>query len=171
MRNFNITDAVPVPIRVVVVPPATKLPAALQLMRERRIHHLVVGELERVMGVVSDRNLFERGLTGTDELCLSRTATVESVMCRLDHTITEHSDLREAIHLMRALDCSALPLVRDGHPIGIVTETDLLRLLELALGRDEATGNPAEQAADRGLVALSNPLVQNLMFLLAEAGI
>jgi CBS domain-containing protein len=74
--------------------------------------------------------------------------------------------------LMHEEGVSALPLVSRGKLSGIVTESDLLRILRTLLGAVPADNEARDlDATEKGQVMLGNPLVQNLMKLLSEAGI
>ena len=145
------------------------LSEALRRMREHGVHHLVVTDGDAVRGVVADRDILARGFDG-EMLRVDSDLFVIDVMTPLiagRDCVNEHSRLSETIERMRSLKVSALPLVEGDRAIGIVTESDLLALLQRAYeDRDDDTS-----AGERGKVLMGNPLVQNAMNLLAQAGI
>jgi acetoin utilization protein AcuB len=55
-------------------------------------------------------------------------------------TVAPETPMLEAIHLLRAEEVDCLPVVKDGHLIGIVTEHDFVhiaaRLLQTAQSED-----------------------------------
>ena len=94
---------------------------ARQLMRMRRIHHLVVVDDHQVKGLLTDEDLH-----GPEA---EASATVESLMRR--HVATAPPDLtvRKAANLLRGSYLGALPVLERGRLVGIVTASDLLELL------------------------------------------
>lgn len=136
---------------------------ALRQMRQHQIHHLVVSSPEGVLGVISDRQLLDKALTS--EGAWQDGVTVADGYVSLDETLNDESDLAAALDLMVQKGTTALPLVKAGRLLGIVTETDLLRILRRHIGSQEIS--PEE----KGQLVLGNPLIMNLMQLLAEAGI
>jgi len=98
---------------------------------------------------------------------LAQSLIVERYMQRNVPTIDESTDLREALNRMLQSHVSALPILRDGVLAGIITESDLLRLLDTLLKR----GEPLENVVERGEALLSNPLLQNVFKALSDSGI
>ncbi|HET6579447.1 MAG TPA: CBS domain-containing protein [Gemmatimonadales bacterium] len=102
-------------------------------MRDRRIHHLVVVDGERVVGVLSDRDL-----GGPDGAARRRGRLVRELMSRPVASATPATTLRQAAGLMRAGPIGSLPVLDDGRLVGIVTATDVLD----ELGRTEPRARP-----------------------------
>ncbi len=90
-------------------------------MDSRRVHHLVVVDGGRVVGVVTSELLAWGEAEGI--------ARVEDVMFR--HVVTGTPDLtiREAANLLRGRTIGALPIFQSGRLVGIVTISDLLEVL------------------------------------------
>lgn len=136
---------------VVTVAPTDSLAEALHRTRAGRFRHLPVVEGERLVGVVSDRDLRAAVpalvVEGAEEI-LERT-TVASVM----HTsvIVAHplDPVEDAAHLMYEHKIGCLPVVSGERLVGIVTETDVLRsFVEMSGGL--CTGSRLEiEAPDR----------------------
>ena len=104
---------------VVSVPKEMKVAAARERLRNDEIDHLVVVDAERVVGVVAGRDL----LRASDDQPLS------AVMSRPVATITSEATLRRAAGIMRGRAVGCLPVLDDGHLVGIVTTSDLLTAL------------------------------------------
>ncbi len=144
---------------------------ALLLMQTEHTYHLVVTHNGQIKGVISDRDLDALGTSrhGADAMADPLVASLLPASTELRDeaapTLNEDSDLQDALLLMHRHGVSALPLLRNGQLVGLITESDVLRLITATLAQQ-----PLEPAA-KGQVLLANPLVQNLMNLLAEAGI
>ncbi len=107
------------------VSPATPAPQAWALMKTDRIHHLIVVEGRRVVGVVSERDATGRG-TGR---------TVQDVMTRPVVTIEQRATVRKAANVMRGRSIGCLPVTSGNRLVGIVTTSDLLDVIDGAQGR------------------------------------
>lgn len=119
------------------------LDRALMIMRTQRIRHLPVVDDNGVMiGLISDRDLrlsmleMEQGPGGAPKgYYLPALTKVSSVM--IENVITGSPDmpLANAATIMSERKFGCLPIVEPStkKPIGIVTETDMLRLLATLL--------------------------------------
>ncbi len=145
---------------------AAPLPEAFHRMREEDSHHLVVERGGDIVGIVSDRDLLFKGIPLHGEV-LNPMLTVAEVMTPLPRLLSEDSSVDEALELMVQYRTDALPVVRSGDLVQIVTQEDLLRLLT----RLVQNGPTLRDATDRGRVAMANPVVQNVLNLVAEMGI
>jgi CBS domain-containing protein len=95
-------------------------------MRLHDIHHLIVLEQRRVVGVVSARDLGGRvGARGHD----GDARTVADVMSPHIVSATPETTVRQAANLMRGRIVGCLAVIDGDEPIGIVTTTDLLELI------------------------------------------
>lgn len=93
-------------------------------MTSRRIHHLVVLEKGKVLGIVSDRDLGgSRGAT------LRAGRTVADLMTRQVIFGAPDMTLRQAAGRLRGYAIGCLPVLEEGKLVGIVTISDLLALL------------------------------------------
>jgi CBS domain-containing protein len=104
---------------VVCVAPTCSLKAAREQLAKHRIHHLLVLENDRLVGVLSYHHL----MTGSDYL------TAADVMSRDVVMLTPTDTLRSAASLMlgRSHGCAA---VLNGDTVsGVVTTTDLLHAI------------------------------------------
>lgn len=102
---------------VISVAPRDTLGAARRILREHRIHHLIVLDRGVLAGILSYRDLTGRG----DE------RLVEEVMSRDLVTVEPWATVRNAASLMIGRTTGCLPVVDRGEVTGIITTTDLLR--------------------------------------------
>jgi CBS domain-containing protein len=109
------------------VSPHESIRAAWHLMREKHIRHLVVMENNVLRGVLSDRDLLAgitweaAGPDGIQDL-------VEHVMTTPVTTIAPEATLANAARRMIDKKIGALPVTDSGDLVGIITETDLLKI-------------------------------------------
>ncbi|HEY7167175.1 MAG TPA: CBS domain-containing protein [Candidatus Binatia bacterium] len=103
---------------------------AVNLIANRHFRHFVVVEQDRVVGVVSDRDIL-RGLARTDnwqrkEIC--EFMSVDPI------TVAPDMALSAAISKMLAHRINCLPVIEaNGKPCGILTTSDLLKSYETLL--------------------------------------
>ena len=114
---------------LVTVRPAESVRRAYEIMRDRRIRHLPVIENDRLVGILSDRDLrpilLSPGLTG---------ASVAELMSEALTTIAPDASVEDAASLLVVRKIGCLPVVEGDRLVGIVTETDLLAVLVELLG-------------------------------------
>jgi CBS domain-containing protein len=109
------------------------LDLADDVMSQSRIRHLPVIDEGRVVGVVSQRDLFKSALAAalgygeTAQKKLLKTLRVKEVMSEPAVTIAPEAMIKEAVRLMLEKKIGCLPVVQGHTLVGIVTETDLLR--------------------------------------------
>jgi acetoin utilization protein AcuB len=129
--------------RVVTIGPETTLPAALRLARERGIRHLPVMEDGRLVGMVSDRDLKRAlpsaatSLAANELTYLLDKVTVAEIMTRGVIVVSPAVPVEEAARRMVDEKISALPVLAGGVLVGLLTETDVVRLFVRALGAGE----------------------------------
>lgn len=104
---------------VVTVGPRDPISVAREKLRANKIHHLLVVAAGRVIGALSVRELI-----GKPDAEL-----VSDVMLHDVVSTSPDATLREAAKMMIGRKSGCLPIVQDGHVEGIITTTDLLRLL------------------------------------------
>jgi acetoin utilization protein AcuB len=125
----------------------TTLQDAYQTMREREIRHLPVLEGEKLVGVVTDRDLrlATSALTPTPFPPGSRVCEVMTV----DPLTADASDpIEDAARAMRERKIGCLPVLDDGRLIGIVTGLDLLDALMRLTGVHKPSGRLEVRLAD-----------------------
>jgi CBS domain-containing protein len=113
--------------------PKTSVSEARELMRRKVIRHLLVTEGERLVGIVTDRDIRlnlpspATSLSVWEINYLLTKLTVGDVMTKAVITVEPERPIEEAARLMLEHRIGALPVVEDGRLGGILTETDLLR--------------------------------------------
>ena len=118
------------------------------IMAAGHIRHVPVVEDNRLVGIVSLRDVFSAQMSSTMDLgdrtqrSFLHTLLVNDVMTQPVITISPDASVREAAALMMDEAIGCLPVVRDGALEGIITKTDLLRCLHDAQGAFESP--PAE---------------------------
>ena len=117
---------------VLTVSPATTLAQALHLARERGIRHLPVVDGDRLVGIVSDRDLKRAlGLSTYEDVRMG------AIMTSGVRTAAPTFAVEDAARIMVTERISALPVTTEGRLVGLVTETDILALFVRALGAAE----------------------------------
>ena len=115
-----------------VVAPSDNVASALALMDSLRVRHLPVVDAGTLVGIVSDRDLLARSghgvLGGGGD---GAHDAVGEVMRRDPITAAPDDPIVAAATELSVHRIGCLPVVDAGKLVGIVTETDLLRLLAL----------------------------------------
>ena len=134
MERTRVRDIMSSP--AITVSPDTTLPAANALMKEKQIRHLPVLEKGRLVGIVSRGDLREASISASinaDQYelhFLLNKLTVGKLMTRKVLTVTPDALVVDAADLMTEHKIAGLPVVdAEGAVIGIVTESDLLKML------------------------------------------
>ena len=109
------------------------LDLADDIMELGRIRHLPILERGRVVGILSQRDLFRSALVKAmgfkhrEQKNLMRTLQVKEVMSRPVVTVSPGASVKEAARLMMEKKIGCLPVGEGGSLVGLVTETDILR--------------------------------------------
>ena len=107
---------------VVAVRPDASLVEAAQLMRAQDIGDVLVAQDDRLIGVLTDRDITLRAVAdGVDPL----TVNVRSVCTPTPVCVAPHDEIATAVRLMRRYAVRRLPVVEDGRPLGVVSLGDL----------------------------------------------
>lgn len=116
---------------------------AWETIRIHRIRQMPVMEEGKLVGIVTDRDVrralpslfFQRNEVEFDRV-LDETK-VESFMTREPLTIGPRDPVRKAVDIMIERKIGGLPVVDGNSLVGIISETDLLRLLQRILPEDD----------------------------------
>jgi CBS domain-containing protein len=106
---------------------------AARLMRDRDIGDVLVMDQDRVMGIITDRDIVVRAVaTGQDPA----NVTVGDICSKELHIVEHTATVEEAIELMREKTVRRVPVMDGVCPVGIVSIGDLAieRDRESALG-------------------------------------
>ncbi len=104
---------------------------AARLMREGHIGSLPVTEDERLVGMITDRDITTRVVA---ESAVPETTSVGDVYSRDLISVEPNHDLEEALELMSRHQVRRLPVVENGRLVGMVAQADI------ALKDNERTG-------------------------------
>ena len=126
MRLMDIME-----VKVDTVSPRASLDIALTRMRLRGIRHLVVTDEDRIVGILSTRDIGRRP---------PARATGADVMTPRPVTAEPATTVRQAANLMRGRSLGCLPIVERGRLKGIVTVSDLLELIGRGAERPMSKG-------------------------------
>jgi acetoin utilization protein AcuB len=140
---------------LITITPETALPEALRLVQRRGVRHLPVVENGNLVGIVSDRDLKRAmpsaatSLSAQELNYLLDRVKVGEFMTRGVITIAPMFPVEEAARIMVTEKISALPVTEGGRLVGIVTETDVLRLFAKAMGALEPSSRLDVLLGDR----------------------
>lgn len=103
------------------------------IMTLGRIRHIPIVEGKRVVGVLSQRDLFRSalvkimGLKPSDQRALLKSVPIREAMSTPVITVLPDATVKQAARLMMERKIGCLPVVEGETLVGLVTETDVLR--------------------------------------------
>jgi acetoin utilization protein AcuB len=123
--------------KLLTVGPDDNVEGAVRLLQQRGVRHLLVVSSGDLVGILSDRDI-KRALDPQKRkrkkllnlgglFFLLEPMLVREIMTDDPVTIAHDATAQEAAALMVSRRFGALPVVKGGKLVGIVTETDLLR--------------------------------------------
>jgi acetoin utilization protein AcuB len=139
--------------KVITVEPGQPIAQARALLHRHRIRQLPVLRKERLVGIITDRDL--RGAATSAE-------TVADVMTAKPMVIDPNASVDEAARQLRARKFGALPVVDGNKLVGILTASDILDAFVDLSGVGEATyrimisGAKGRQAQQQVRQAITN---------------
>jgi CBS domain-containing protein len=115
--------------------PKTTLPETHQLMKEHNIRRLPIVEGGKLVGIVTLGDV--RGARPSEATSLSifeinyllSRLTLDHIMSRNPITVTPETTIGEAARLMLHHKVAGLPVVEGGRVAGILTESDIFRMV------------------------------------------
>lgn len=124
--------------RVQMISPATPAEEAWNLMRTKRLHHLVVAKGSRILGILSDRDAGVRqGAQKTPDRVVADLMTVPVL------AVTPTTTVRKAAQLMRGRTIGCLVVTDEGRVAGVITMCDLLERMGRAFDGQATVSKPA----------------------------
>ena len=121
--------------KVITITPQTTLPEAQRIMLEYKIRRLPVVKSGKLVGIVTLGDIREAKPSDATTLSiyelnyLMDRLTAKDFMTPNPITVTPDATIAEAARLMVAHKIGGLPVIDHGDLVGIITETDLCRLL------------------------------------------
>lgn len=107
-----------------------------EIFEQHRFHHLLVVSGQRLMGVISDRDLlksispFVDTLSETTRDLATLQKRAHQIMARKPIRVSKEATVQEAAETLLANNISCLPVTQeDGTVIGILTWKDIMRAL------------------------------------------
>lgn len=115
------------------VSPRDTVRQAARLMRDKKIAAVLVMELDRLVGIVTERDMTVRVVAaGLD----TETTPVREIMTADPDTLAPTDTASDAIRMMRSRNYRHLPVVEGGHVVGMVSVRDLYAVYNGELEQD-----------------------------------
>ncbi len=133
----------------------------LHLMRERKVRRLpVLDSAGKMVGIVSDKDLLHAAPSPATSLSvyelhyLLAKLTIKQVMASPVITVGPDTPVEEAARIMADNKIGGLPVMEGGNLAGIITETDIFKvLLELLGARTPGVRLTVETKDEKGVLA------------------
>lgn len=128
---------------VIHISPDFTIHDAIQLMKHESIRRTPVVAKGKLVGIISKTDLLNASPSQATSLSvwelnyLLSKVTVEEIMTKDVITITEDTPIEEAARILADNKIGCLPVMKDENLVGIITETDLFRLLLELMGARE----------------------------------
>nr|HPM54079.1 CBS domain-containing protein [Methanoculleus sp.] len=123
LQDITVADAMSSP--VVTVEPTTPLSRLVEMMYETKHLGFPVVDRGALVGIVALADIHK--ITPQDREAMQ----VRDVMTRNPTTLPPSAPLLDALKIITGKDIGRIPVVSDGALVGIVTRTDVLRVMEL----------------------------------------
>lgn len=135
--------------RPAISAPATMvLPEARQLLRQQRIRRIPVVDTEgRLIGIVTEGDInrvSESHVTDVRDYNLYHRVSdlpIGDIMTRDPVTVTPDTPIIEVAQQLLEHRIGGVPVVEDGHVVGVITESDLFRLIVTSYEIEQCTGS------------------------------
>jgi acetoin utilization protein AcuB len=121
---------------VITVHPDIPVPDALNLMHSEHVRRVpVVDKHGHLVGIVTEQDLLNASASNVTTLSvwelgyLLNKITIQQVMTKQVVTINEDTPVEEAARVMADKHISGLPVVRGQEVVGMISESDLFKLL------------------------------------------
>lgn len=129
---------------LVTVSPNSTLVEAKDLIEEKRIDHLlVVDKNDKLVGIISDRDLKQHWASPATTLSshelgyLLQKVLVKMIMVKTVVTVTPDTTIERAAYIMQTNNISSLPVMEGNNLVGIITSTDVMGVLLKAIGMSD----------------------------------
>jgi len=128
---------------VVTVTEDTSIHDARKIMDAHKIRRLPVMKKDKLVGLVTKHMLLEAAPSPATSLSIHELhyllarMTVKEIMVKKPYTISPDMPAEEALQVGQEKGYGAFPVMEDGRLVGIVTESDIVRLMTRVLGVQE----------------------------------
>lgn len=154
---------------VITIPPEMTINEALNLMRREHIRRAPVVKEGKLMGIVAEKDLLNASPSPVTSLSiwelnyLLSKITVKEIMTKHVLCVTEDTPIEEAARMMADNKVGGLPVMRDDHIVGMITETDLFKIfLELMGAREKGVRASVLVLDQPGQLAKLSQAISNL---------
>jgi CBS domain-containing membrane protein len=132
VRHLKVADAMTA--EPVTLGPEDSLMRAVELMQKKGIRRIPIVVADTLVGILAqgDLNRAQPSALANSQADFTRVmeeTPVSRLMIQSPVTVTEETSLAEAAQALHQMKFGALPVVRDGRLVGILTDSDLLRCL------------------------------------------
>ena len=142
---------------VVTVSEDTSIHDARRIMEAHKIRRLPVMKKDKLVGLVTKHMLLEASPSPATSLSIHELhyllakMTVKDIMVKNPYTISPDMPAEEALQLGQEMGYGAFPVMEDGRLVGMVTESDIVRLMTRVLGvREKAERIDIKASRDFG---------------------
>ncbi|NVM24996.1 MAG: CBS domain-containing protein [Desulfobacterales bacterium] len=125
---------------VVAVDENTSIHDAKRIMDAHKIRRLPVMKKDKLVGLVTKHMLLEASPSPATSLSIHELhyllakMTVKDIMVKKPYTISPDMPAEEALQLGQEMGYGAFPVMEGGRLVGMVTESDIVRLMTRVLG-------------------------------------
>jgi acetoin utilization protein AcuB len=125
---------------VFTVKPDLPITKAHELMAREKVHRAPVVKNSKLVGIITENDILKAypstatSLAVWEVTSLLEKITVKDIMVKNVRTVQEDTPIEEAARILTDNKISALPVMRDKELVGIITETDLFRIMLEMLG-------------------------------------
>lgn len=129
--------------RIVSVDPDDTLAQVKEIFDNTRFHHLLVVEKNKLVGVISDRDLlrnispFVGSMHETSRDISTVRRRAHQIMAHHPVTLQPDASVSDAVKIFQQHSISCIPIVDDhAHPLGIISWRDLLQFIPVDASED-----------------------------------
>lgn len=125
---------------VVAVDEKTSIHDAKKIMDAHKIRRLPVMRKDKLVGLVTERMLLEASPSPATSLSIHELhyllakMTVSDIMVKKPQTLSPDTPAEEAMEIGQEMGYGAFPIVDKGRLVGMVTESDIVRIMTRVLG-------------------------------------
>lgn len=125
---------------VVAVDEKTSIHDAKKIMEAHKIRRLPVMRKDKLVGLVTERMLLEASPSSATSLSIHELhyllakMTVKDIMIKDPFTLSPDTPAEEGMKLGQEMGYGAFPVVEDKRLVGMVTESDIVRIMTSVLG-------------------------------------